>query len=157
MSITTSQIISQVIQPNGSINVHERHTDHTGKTYDIQYNAPQGSNITAIINARAVIIENKLKENDLYRAIFIEPWDYTLVHATNADLAPFVRTLYKESIQDQTAIIGMRLIEWVTNRRFTETQIRNAFGLTLSRWNTLKAKIQVLIDDFNAIQGAKGE
>lgn len=157
MTIDTSVIQSQVIQPDGSINVTEIHTDHQGVKYPVVYNAPSGTNLTTFLNAHAILLENNLRDSDIFKAIFTEPWDYTLVHATNNELAVRARALYKESIMIQTALIGLRITEWIDNDRFTVTQVRNAFGLSLAQWNTLRTKINGIIADYQGVQGAAGE
>lgn len=62
----------------------------------------------------------------------------TLRHATAAQLAAAFRERYKAA----TGIEAGRLANWLLSRiadgTFTETQARNAFGLTAAQWNTLK-------------------
>lgn len=157
MAITQSIIVSQSPQQDGTTLVHERHTFHTGETSDVTYYAQPGANIENIMDARVQVLEEAMKQADLHRCVFTEPWDYVMQHATNADLAPFVRELYRESIKTQTVLIGMRMVEWVQNGRFTQTQMRNAFGMNSTQWTTLTNKILALIDQFNAIEAATGE
>ena len=53
MPITSSQILTATPQADGSRSVLERHTDHQGKTYDVQYFAPDGLDIDLVLSARA--------------------------------------------------------------------------------------------------------
>lgn len=121
MAITQSIIVSQSPQQDGTTLVHERHTFHDGGTRDITYYAQPGANITNIMLARVPVLEEAMKQADLHRCVFTEPWGYVMQHATNADLAPFVRELYRKSSKTQTVLIGIRMVEWVQNGRFTQT------------------------------------
>ncbi len=153
----SSEIVQQTIQANGSVNVHERHTDHIGKTYDIVYNAPAGTDLNILLGIRAARLNESLKQSDLRRAVFEAPWDYTLVYATNADLAPYVRDLYRESIKDQTALVALRIIEWINNGRFTVAQLKTVFSLSTAEFDTLKAKMENIISSYQVVEGAVGE
>lgn len=53
MPITSSQILTATPQADGSRSVLERHTDHQGKTYDVQYFAPEGLDLDQTLAARA--------------------------------------------------------------------------------------------------------
>ena len=50
---------------------------------------------------------------------------------------------------------------WILNRidagDFTDTQVRNAFGLTLGQYTTIKTKWTNLRTAYNAMRAAQGE
>ena len=75
MPIVTSVIVDQTTQADGSLSVHERHTDHTGLTYDVNYFAPAGMDIDAVLSARASKIGSDI---DAREAIEAEANNYTL-------------------------------------------------------------------------------
>lgn len=53
MPIISSTILSATPQQDGSTSVQERHTDHTGKTYDVSYFASEGMDVNLVLAARA--------------------------------------------------------------------------------------------------------
>lgn len=118
---------------------------------------PTGTDLNAAAAILAAGIEAHLKDRELHDCVFRFTWNYALKHSTNTELAAFVRALYKESNKETLARIAKRILEWISNGRFTETQVRNVFELTVTQWNTLKAKMQVLVDSFNVIEAAEGE
>lgn len=60
MTITSSQIVTATVQADGTRSVHERHTDSTGRSYDIQYFAAPGLDIDAVRALRAANINAEL-------------------------------------------------------------------------------------------------
>ena len=156
MAIVFSEIVSQSLQVDGRSLIKERHTDHTGEAHDYEYLGAAAEAAT-VMAGRVSDIVALLRDQDMERCIFTEPWNYVLVHATNSELAAYVRLLYRYGSRDTLAKIASRILEWITNGRFTETQIRNAFGLTAGQWTTLKTKMQTLVANYNAVQAAEGE
>lgn len=157
MGIASSVLVESKTQADGSLSVHERFTDDAGRVHDIVFKAPSGTNLTTLRTARAAVFADRLKQMELRAAVFVLPWDYTLVHATNADLAAFVREVYKNGSMETLALTAKRILEWITEGRFTDTQVRNAFGLTAGEWTTLKAKMQTLSDKYDDVLAATGE
>lgn len=62
MPIVSSQIVSATVQASGDRSVHERHTDHSGRTYDVNYFAPASMDIAAVLSARAANIRAAIDE-----------------------------------------------------------------------------------------------
>jgi hypothetical protein len=75
MPIVNSTILSAVPQVDGRISVHEQHTDHNGKTYDVVYLADPDMDINAVLMARA---ENIGKEIDARAAIEAEAQNFEI-------------------------------------------------------------------------------
>jgi len=157
MTIVTSEIVKQTTQKNGTINVDVIFTDQTGKTFTRSYNAANVGMIATINSSLESRINDRLKQNDLFNAVFTKPWDYTLIHATLTDLRDYVRELYLESEKEQTVLIALRLEEWIVNGRFTVAQLRQAFNLNTSQFDALRTKWQNFKDAFDVIEGAAGE
>jgi hypothetical protein len=80
-----------------------------------------------------------------------------LKHATLAQLGAAFRERFKASEGVETARLAKWLLERIQDGTFTETQVRNFFGLTLVQWNALKAKIQTLRDKYADVLAAEGE
>jgi len=157
MTITTSKIISQTIQKDRSISVHERHTDNLGMTYDVVYFASPTDDLNITLESRSKQIETTLQDSDINDAIFTRKWDEPLLYSTKLQLGKKLRELYLQSEKHETVTIAKRIKEWLDNGRFSDTEIRSLFGLSSKKWITLKVKIGKLSEDDDRIEGAKGE
>lgn len=81
----------------------------------------------------------------------------TLRHQTAAQFAARLRERYRSAGKEEAARIATWVLNHIDNGDFTETQVRNAFGLNVTQWNTLKAKMTTLRTQWQAIQAAQGE
>jgi hypothetical protein len=158
MSIVAS--IAQIghAQVDGRRYVIERHTDHVGVVHVAEYLADAAQTAEqrdAILAARAMQIDAQLKADEVAACLANDR--LTTVYITKADLAAFVRELYRNGAGEQI----VRIARWIRRRiaagDFTETQVRNAFGLTVTQWNTLKAKLQAMDDALATVETAVGE
>lgn len=73
--IVSSELHDLSVQVNGSTNVVERHTDSNGKVYEVVYNAAPGSDLDAIMAARAERISADLADQ---AAIEAEAQNYAI-------------------------------------------------------------------------------
>ena len=80
-----------------------------------------------------------------------------LKHQTVEAFVARVRAAYRDGRPEQLVQIARFLIARVQAGDITEAQIRTAFGLNVSQWNTLKTKMQNLINADNAVKSAVGE
>ncbi|MDH4049982.1 MAG: hypothetical protein OEU93_00280 [Rubrivivax sp.] len=80
-----------------------------------------------------------------------------LKHQTAEAFVARVREAYRVGDPDTLVKIAQFLIARVQSGDLTEAQIRNAFGMNQSQWNTLKTKLQALISADNTIKAAVGE
>lgn len=158
MSIVSSAfVLDSYAQKDGRKYCREVHTDIQGKQHLFEYLSTVGADNAAILSARATKLGENLKAAELYYAVFSGPWDYVLVWATNAELAAYVRRIYKESNKETLAKAAARILEWISKGRFTDTQVRGAFGLNSEQLTTLKAKMQTLVNNYNAVETVAGE
>lgn len=118
---------------------------------------PAATDLNAAAASYGALKEAEMLDRELEYCVFDGTWDFVLKYATNNQLAAFVRECYRNERREILARIARRILEWITNGRFTDTQVRNAFELTVTQWNTLKAKMQVLADSLNTIEAAVGE
>ena len=81
----------------------------------------------------------------------------TLKHATLAQLGARFRERFKASEGAETARLAKWLLARITDGTFTETQVRNFFGLTAGQWTTLKGKLQTLQSRLDDVLAARGE
>jgi hypothetical protein len=75
MPIITSIVLSAQPQANGTLLVHEQHTDHNGIKHDHIYNAAAGSDIELAMSLRA---QNMGAEIDKREAAALEAENFTL-------------------------------------------------------------------------------
>lgn len=80
-----------------------------------------------------------------------------LKHQTAAQFAARLRERYRNASEGECARIAAWILRHIANGDFTDLQVRNAFGLTAGQWTTLKAKMQALVDNYSAVQAARGE
>jgi len=153
----SSAIISQTPQADGSISVHERHTDHTGAQFDRIYMAPGGTDIAARMASNAAAINAELKQQDMHRSIFGPRWDYVRTHTTRDELSLYVRSLYKDSEKDTLTTVAMRVLEWVDNGVLLDGDARLVAGMTVEQWDVVKTRMRALVAAYKTIQTAVGE
>jgi hypothetical protein len=89
MPIVTSIILSQNQQIDGRTAVTERHTDHNGQDYDIDYLAAIGVDIYAIMAARAIALGADI---DAQEAQELESHNYEIPLSQIAFLKRFTAT-----------------------------------------------------------------
>lgn len=80
-----------------------------------------------------------------------------LQHQTAAQFAARLRERYKTATDVEAGRIANWIINHINLGDFTETQVRNAFGLNTTQWATLKAKLTALRDNYLAVMAARGE
>ena len=80
-----------------------------------------------------------------------------LKHQTQQEFVQRFREAFREGNRDRLAKLATWLLNRIAAGDVTDTQARNAFGLTVTQWNTLKTKMQNLVNNYNAVQSAAGE
>lgn len=156
MAITSSTIISTSRQVDGRLRVDERHIA-VSEAYLVSYLCEAGTDTQANLSANAQRINDAMKISELEGMITDLAWDYVQVETTGAELIAYVRAAYRERSREELVPVASRILEWITNGRFTDTQVRNAFGLTSAQWTTLKNKMAALVSANTTIITAEGE
>ena len=80
-----------------------------------------------------------------------------LKHQTAEAFITRVRQAYRDGNSEQLVKIARFLIARVQAGDVTEGQLRTAFGLNVTQWAALKARMQNLITADNAVRSAVGE
>ena len=80
-----------------------------------------------------------------------------LKHQTLAQFAARLRERYKQSKGEGCANIARFILRGLENGDFTDTQVRNAFGMTVIQYTAFKTKLTTLRNNWQAIQEAVGE
>lgn len=73
----------------------------------------------------------------------------TLKHQTAAQFIVRFREAYRNADKERLARIAAGDI--------TDTQARNAFGLTVQQWNDRKTQMATLVANFEVVETAKGD
>lgn len=80
-----------------------------------------------------------------------------LKHQTVEAFIARVRQAYRDGNSEQLVKIARFLIARVQAGDVTDAQLRTAFSLNTTQWNTLKTKMQALINADNTVKSAVGE
>jgi hypothetical protein len=80
-----------------------------------------------------------------------------LKHQTAAQFVARFREAYRNSERERCVQLAKFVIARIQAGDLTDTQVRNAFGLTTTQWNTLKTKMNNRITAWNTLQAAVGE
>ena len=78
-------------------------------------------------------------------------------HQTPQEFFKRFREAFREGKRERLAKLAIWLLNRITAGDVTDTQVRNEFNLTINQWNTLKTKMQTLVDNYNSVQSAAGE
>src|SRR4030065_368424 len=116
---------------------------------------PAGVDVVAKLTSWDITPE--LIEDELRDVLFGSAWDTPFVYMSATEAATKVRELFKASSREECGKIARRILEWITNGRFTDVQIRTVFGLTNIQWTTLKTKMQNPSNFLNTSEKAVGE
>lgn len=80
-----------------------------------------------------------------------------LKHQTAAQFIARFREAYRISDRERCVQLAKFVIARIQAGDLTETQVRTAFGLNTTQWNTLKTKMNSWISAYNTLQSAIGE
>ena len=80
-----------------------------------------------------------------------------LKHQTSQDFLNRLRLAYRDGEPERVIQIAKVIRRRLTTGDLTDTQLRAIFGLTVPQWNTLKTKMQTLVNADAAVRSAVGE
>lgn len=80
-----------------------------------------------------------------------------LRYQTATQFATRLRERYRNASREECARIATWILGKIEAGDVTDTQVRNAFGLTVAQYNTLKTKMTNLRANWLAVQAAAGE
>jgi len=80
-----------------------------------------------------------------------------LKHQTPSQFIARLREAYRQSDKERTAQLARWVLAKLQTGDVTDTQLRTAFGLTVTQWNNLKTKMTNLRNAANALKTAVGE
>lgn len=154
--IVSSTYTLSGLEADGRRWCREVHTDHLGVEHIVRYLAAVGADYAAILADRATRVWADLVGHEIEAALKVDA-SPTLQYATKTDFVPVYRQAYQESEREECAQLATWILHRITDGWVTDTQVRNAFGLTAGEWTTLKSKMQTLADHYAAVLAARGE
>ena len=80
-----------------------------------------------------------------------------LKHQTAAQFIARFREAYRSADKERLAQLCKWLLARIAAGDITDTQARNAFGMTVNQWNTKKTQMTDLVAKYDAVQAARGD
>lgn len=157
MSITVSVVSQESAQRDNRFWVQETHTDNIGLLYVLRYLASVGTDINAILAARAITLAQQIKDGEIAANVAQVQALGSLAATTfnySAGLENFaaLRSAYATASQEQAVMIG----DFLSAR--TDAQLRTAFGFTQAQVDTLRAnKLTPAANLATSIRAAAGQ
>lgn len=149
-------VIDGHAQADGRRYVRETHTRTVGAAIVIEYLAAVGTNYATVMTGRVAGINERLADAELSSCI--DAGVFATLEQTAAQLAARFRERWQASSREECARMAYWLIERINAGSFTDIQVRNAFGLTLQQYTTLKSnKLTPYHDAWAAMLAAVGE
>ena len=136
--------------------VLEVHSDAQSEFARVEYLADPLADFNAIATARNAQLLLSAADEEVQTAI-VNDSPATLRFQTIDEFLVRVRTLFGNSQSGETCRISKWIIRRLQDASITEAQLRTAFVLNAARWNTLKTKMQIFFDSFDAVETARGE
>lgn len=81
----------------------------------------------------------------------------TLKHATSVQLAAAFRERYRNATGLEAGRLARWLLDRITDGTWTDTQVRNAFGLNATQYNALKTRLTTKATRYDAVIADAGE
>jgi hypothetical protein len=154
MALTSSYIVEHA-QKDGRKWVREKHIDAFDREHFRYYLSTDAMDRDAILAASAINIEEILKAGDFQKCLEFDT--VSTEYASTAEIAAYVRERYKNGAPEEVVRIARWIRRRIASGQFTETQVRNVFGLTVTQWNNLFAKMAILESALDTVEEAEGE
>ena len=157
MPVISSTITDDARQVDGRRRIEELPTDQKGVKSRVSYLSATVFDALAAMAANRILIDARMKLEELEGMLTVYPWDYIQTETTGAELTTYYRESYKNGSNGGLSPVASRVIEWIDKGRFTDTQVRTAFGLSVAQWTILKNKMAALVSANITILSAVGE
>ena len=149
-------------QKDGRKFVLEVHSDAQGEFARAEYLAEDGADHNAIATARTAVLLASLAEQEFERMLEADVYPDLdplppLRFQTMAELMARIREAFRNRNREPLVQLARWIVNRITAGDMTDTQVRNAFGLTAPQYNVLKNRMTTLRDALNAVEGAAGE
>lgn len=150
-----STLIVGHAQSDGRRYVVEKHVDDASVERIVEYGPVGLVDYAAVMAARAVAIDAALAESEVDECLANNT--VRSQYQTAAQFAARLRARYLVATKENAARIATWIIDRITAGQLTDLQVRNAFGLTTTQYNAMKARMTTLRTQWLAIQSAAGE
>lgn len=80
-----------------------------------------------------------------------------LRHATAAQLAAAFRERYRDAVGLEAGRLARWLLDRIADGTWTDTQVRNAFGLNTTQYNAMKTRLTTKATRYDAVIADAGE
>lgn len=156
MSIVSSTFSVGAPQANGHSYVIEYHTDHIGVVRTFEYGPVPAIDYAAHATSTAAALEVALAESEYEHTV--SSTTVSLQHQTAAQFAARLRERYRTADRVELAKLAWWIVERINGGQLTDTQVRNAFGMTVTQYNTFKSSRLVPAHDaWATILASRGE
>lgn len=154
--LSSSLVMDGPVQADGSRWCVETHQTHL-EPIELRYLAAEGTDCQAVMVGRVAALNTQLADAEEH-ANYERDGAPTLVGMTAAQFASRLRQRFRSSSREDTCRLAYWLLRRIAAGHITDTQARNAFGLSSAQWTTLKAnKLQPRSDAWAVILAATGE
>ena len=143
-------------QKDGRKFVLEVHSDAQGEFSRLEYLADPAADFDAIAAVREPILLESSAQSQLDQAItedVMPPLRFFDVDG----LVVRIRELFRNGERERLCEIARGILARINAGELTDTQVRNAFGLTAGQYNALKNRIIALAMALDTVRGARGE
>lgn len=155
MPVTSSSFALEPAQTDGSRWCREVHTV-PGGTVDFYYLGASDADNTAIMQGRVPAVNALLADRE-EQANYDRDGAPTLVEMNATAFAARFREKFRMAEKGDACRMAWWLLRRITAGDITDTQARNAFGLTAGQWTTVKTnQLQPRADAWTAVLAASG-
>ena len=138
MPIISSQIVRNHDRGNGSLSIHEEHTDHIGKIHEHRYSPPIGYDVDLALadwvpRLDQMLIDAEINQAEIDTANGADPATLTFNHLTEAES---VRAMMRSFLTNEAIDIKHMLV-WVQS--FSVPDL-NALGFTTEERGQISAR-----------------
>lgn len=152
----TNSYVLAPIQKDGRRFVREILYDSQSVQFFIDY-LSSNTNYDAQLVIHATQLAQQVKDNEISGILRSLPSTIVLKYNTPAELATAFRDEYKIA----TSYRACQLAAWITglvdSGSVTTTQVRNAFGYTVTQYNAMRSRMDILTATWNNMQASAGE
>lgn len=154
MPIVASVVIEDSPQVDGRRAIRERHTDHLGGLYFVDYVALAGVNATLILPTRAAQLELDLASAEVTLNVN-RAYDQvapTFIHSTVASFRAALRTRFQTIAGWDAARLG----KYIVGLGLSDGQYTTIFGVSGASLTALKNKLTALASNFDTTTAQVG-
>lgn len=157
MAVTASAFTLEPAEADGRRWCREVHTVTGGAEVALDYLAAVDADCAAIMAARVASLNEQLAAQEAQDNLNRDG-ALTLLHQTGAQFVTRFRAAVAAASREEACRLAWWLLRRIAAGHITDTQARNAFGMTAAQWTTFKTnKLQPRSDAWDAVLAAVGE